>query len=102
MFGQALLEWVQFDAGGHRLTSSLVDYALPRATDMPPLVLEHTVAPSPFNPLWAKRVGEAGTDWLPAWDCECGPRRAGTSRYPSPRSSVSAERVWRTMLAAKW
>ena len=63
--GQALTERVVYDAEGQLLTGSLGDYAVPRATDMPPMRLDHTVTPSPFNPLGAKGVGEAGTNGCP-------------------------------------
>ena len=63
--GQALVERVQFDADGQLLSGSLGDYALPRAEDVPPLILDHTVTPTPFNPLGAKGVGEAGTNGCP-------------------------------------
>jgi carbon-monoxide dehydrogenase large subunit len=63
--GQALAEQVVFDASGQLLTGSLGDYAVPRASDMPPMVLGHTVTPTPFNPLGAKGVGEAGTNGCP-------------------------------------
>jgi carbon-monoxide dehydrogenase large subunit len=38
-----------------------MDYAMPRAGDIPEYVLGHTVTPSPVNPLGIKGVGEAGT-----------------------------------------
>jgi aerobic carbon-monoxide dehydrogenase large subunit len=63
--GQALAEQVVYDAEGQLLTGSLGDYAVPRAADMPPMLLDHTVTPSPFNPLGAKGVGEAGTNGCP-------------------------------------
>jgi aerobic carbon-monoxide dehydrogenase large subunit len=63
--GQALTERVVYDAEGQLLTGSLGDYAVPRAADMPPMHLGHTVTPSPFNPLGAKGVGEAGTNGCP-------------------------------------
>jgi carbon-monoxide dehydrogenase large subunit len=63
--GQALVERVRYDAEGQLLSGSLGDYALPRAEDMPPLILDHTVTPTPFNPLGAKGVGEAGTNGCP-------------------------------------
>ena len=47
------------------MTGSLGDYAIPRAGDIPPLVLGHTVTPTPLNPLGAKGVGEAGTNGCP-------------------------------------
>ena len=63
--GQALLEQVVFSPDGQLLTGSLLDYAIPRADDMPPLVLDHTVTPSPRNPLGVKGVGESGAIGAP-------------------------------------
>jgi carbon-monoxide dehydrogenase large subunit len=63
--GQAMVERVVYDDQGQMLTGSLGDYAVPRAGDMPPMLLDHTVTPSPLNPLGAKGVGEAGTNGLP-------------------------------------
>jgi len=63
--GQALVEQVSFDQAGQVLSGSLGDYALPRAGDLPPIELGHTETPSPFNPLGAKGVGEAGTNGCP-------------------------------------
>ena len=60
--GQALLEGVVYDETGQLLTGTLMDYAAPRADSMPPdLRIDHTVTPSPTNPLGAKGAGEAGT-----------------------------------------
>ena len=42
-------------------TSTLGDYALPRAADFPIFELDRTVTPTPRNPLGAKGIGEAGT-----------------------------------------
>jgi carbon-monoxide dehydrogenase large subunit len=63
--GQALAERITYDTQGQLLTGSLGDYAVPRAADMPPMLLDHTVTPSPHNPLGAKGVGEAGTNGFP-------------------------------------
>ncbi len=59
--GQALVEEVVYDRDGQPLTGSFMDYALPRAADFPRFELDHTVTPTPVNPLGAKGVGEAGT-----------------------------------------
>ena len=59
--GQALLEKVEFGPDGQPLTTSLLDYALPTAADLPDLELDRTVTPSPHNSLGAKGAGEAGT-----------------------------------------
>jgi len=64
--GEAFREHMLFDEDGQVLTGSLMDYAVPRASDMPPLVLGETVTPNPFNPLGVKGVGEAGTNGAPA------------------------------------
>ncbi|MGH8957848.1 MAG: xanthine dehydrogenase family protein molybdopterin-binding subunit, partial [Acidimicrobiia bacterium] len=58
--GQALYEGVQYSPEGQLLTSTLIDYAIPRATDAPPIISERLVHPAPSNPLGAKGTGEAG------------------------------------------
>ncbi len=64
-FGQVFLEQLVYDADGQLLTGSLMDYAVPRADDVPVPVLAKTVTPSPRNPLGAKGVGEAGCIGVP-------------------------------------
>lgn len=59
--GQALYEEVVYDENGQLITGSLMDYALPRAGDLPRLELARTETPTPVNPLGVKGVGEAGT-----------------------------------------
>ena len=59
--GQALFEDSIYDENGNCLTTSLVDYIIPTAGDLPFLDLTRTVTPSPVNPLGAKGIGEAGT-----------------------------------------
>jgi carbon-monoxide dehydrogenase large subunit len=63
--GEALREQMIFGAEGQVLTGSLMNYAIMRAGDMPPLILGETVTPNPFNPLGVKGVGEAGTNGAP-------------------------------------
>ena len=58
--GQALYEGVVYDEQGQLLTSTLVDYQMPRATDAPPLRHTRLVHPAPSNPLGVKGAGEAG------------------------------------------
>ena len=58
---QALWEDLVYDAQGQLATGSLMDYAIPRADDLPPFRAEATVTPTPFNPLGAKGIGEAAT-----------------------------------------
>jgi carbon-monoxide dehydrogenase large subunit len=58
---QSLLEEVVYSADGQLVTGTLMDYAVPRAEDLPFFVTDQTVTPSPFNPLGAKGIGEAAT-----------------------------------------
>jgi len=58
---QALTEHLVHDDDGQLLTGSLMDYAVPRAEDLPSFTTAETVTPTPFNPLGAKGIGEAAT-----------------------------------------
>ena len=59
--GQAMIEEVVYSEDGQLLTGSFMDYAIPRAIDLPRFELDATVTPTPVNPMGAKGVGEAGT-----------------------------------------
>jgi carbon-monoxide dehydrogenase large subunit len=60
--GQALMENTVYDSGnGQLVTGSFMDYAMPRAEDMPPLRDVLYDVPATTNPLGVKGVGEAGT-----------------------------------------
>jgi carbon-monoxide dehydrogenase large subunit len=60
--GQALMETIVYDSGsGQLVTGSFMDYAMPRADDMPPLRDALHNVPATTNPLGVKGVGEAGT-----------------------------------------
>ena len=59
--GQALWEGAVYSEDGQLLTGSMLDYALPKASNLPSFELDQTVTPSPVNPLGVKGVGEAGT-----------------------------------------
>src|SRR5207245_11777663 len=59
--GQALYEEVVYDENGQLLTGSLMNYALPRAADLPRLNLTRTETPTPVNPLGMQGIGDAGT-----------------------------------------
>ena len=64
--GGALLEEFVYDRQGQLLTGSLMDYALPRASDSPNVQLLHQQSPSPLNPLGVKGLGEGGAIAPPA------------------------------------
>ncbi len=58
--GSALTEELIHDAEGQLLTGSLMDYAIPRADDIPPIDFAHVEFPSALNELGIKGVGESG------------------------------------------
>ena len=57
---QALWEHGVYDKSGQLLTASLMEYAVPKADQLPAFELDRTVTPSPVNPLGVKGAGEAG------------------------------------------
>ncbi len=59
--GQALFERAVYDEDGQLISGEFMDYAIPKATQVPWIETEHTITPSPVNPLGVKGVGEAGT-----------------------------------------
>lgn len=59
--GQALTEHVGYDDEGQLLTASFMDYALPRAADIPNIGFTPEPVPSTANPMGMKGCGEAGT-----------------------------------------
>ena len=58
--GQALMELAIYDKDGQLLTGSYMDYAMPRAADVPSFSLADHPAPAKTNPLGVKGCGEAG------------------------------------------
>ena len=58
---QALYEEAVYDEDGNLTTSTLADYLVPAASDVPSITTGSTITPSPTNPLGVKGIGEAGT-----------------------------------------
>jgi carbon-monoxide dehydrogenase large subunit len=100
--GQALLESCVYDSNGQLVTASLMDYAMPRADDMPGFAVDHScVTPCTHNPLGVKGCGEAGAIGSPpalvnaVIDALSG---LGVTHIDMP---VSPHRVWSAIQAAK-
>jgi carbon-monoxide dehydrogenase large subunit len=64
-WGQVMMEDAVLDRDGHLLSGTLMDYAIPRADDVPHAEIGHAHTPSPNNPLGVKGIGEAGTIGIP-------------------------------------
>jgi aerobic carbon-monoxide dehydrogenase large subunit len=58
--GNAVLEWMGYDASGQPVTTTFADYLLPTASEMPHFETLYKESPSPHNPLGVKGVGEVG------------------------------------------
>ena len=58
--GNALYEWMGYDAGAQPLTTTFADYLLASATEVPKIEVHFLECPSPLNPLGVKGVGESG------------------------------------------
>ena len=94
-------EEIVYDATGQLVTGTLMDYALPRATDVPPLEVGHVVTPSPLNPLGVKGAGEGGTLPAPAAIANAvadALRPLGVAITEMP---LTRERLWRKVRAAR-
>jgi carbon-monoxide dehydrogenase large subunit len=64
--GQALREHIVYDRSGQLLTASFLDYAMPRASDLPAFHTTFIATPAPSNPLGVKGGSESGTIGAPA------------------------------------
>ncbi|MBX3644154.1 MAG: xanthine dehydrogenase family protein molybdopterin-binding subunit [Rubrivivax sp.] len=91
--GQAMLEGCTYDAEtGQLLTGSYMDYAMPRADDLPSFQLDHTVTPCTHNPLGVKGCGEAGAIGAPPAFINALTDALGVRDIAMP---ATTERVWR-------
>ena len=64
--GTALFEEMPFDAEGQPLATTLADYMLPGATEVPVLRIDHMETPSPYTSFGQKGIGEGGAIGPPA------------------------------------
>ena len=100
--GQGLYEELSYDPDtGQLVAGSFMDYAMPRAEDMPSFDVDSFEVPTKVNPLGAKGVGEAGTvGALPALMNAVADALSplGVTHIDMP---VTAERVWTAIQAAK-
>ncbi|MDT8344179.1 MAG: molybdopterin cofactor-binding domain-containing protein, partial [Thermohalobaculum sp.] len=100
--GQAMLEGCTYDEDGQLVSASYMDYAMPRAADLPNFVVDHSCAtPCTHNPLGVKGCGEAGAIGSPpalvnaVVDALAG---HGVTHIDMP---LSPRRVWEAIRAAK-
>ena len=93
--GQALLEHDRYDGQtGQPLSGSLMDYALPRADDLPSFALAKHPTSAPTNPMGMKGVGEVGVAGAPPSVISAVCDAIGIAHIDMPTTS---EKVWRAL-----
>ena len=98
--GQALLENCAYDANGQLVTASYMDYAMPRADDVPFYAVDHSAqTPCTHNPLGVKGCGEAGAIGSPpaVVNAVIDALQSGGHRVAHIDMPVSPARVWAAM-----
>jgi aerobic carbon-monoxide dehydrogenase large subunit len=100
--GQALLEHTVYDAGsGQLLSGSLMDYALPRADDLPPFDITLAELPTSANPLGVKGSGQAGCIAAPQTVINAVVDALSPLGIDHIDMPATPERVWRVIRAAQ-
>ena len=91
--GQAMMEACAYDVdSGQLITGSYMDYAMPRAMDLPNIQVSNTVTPCSHNPLGVKGCGEAGAIGSPPAYINALTDALGVVDLAMP---ATPERVWR-------
>jgi aerobic carbon-monoxide dehydrogenase large subunit len=100
--GQALTERCTYDANGQLLSGSFMDYALPRADEVPQVLSEFDESqPCAHNPLGAKGCGEAGSIGAPAAIVNAVLDALAPLGVTDLEMPLTPERVWRAIRDAK-
>jgi aerobic carbon-monoxide dehydrogenase large subunit len=95
--GQALSEGMVYSEAGQPLTGSLLDYAIPKAPDIPELILDTLETPSPTNPLGAKGIGSVSTVPPPAAVANAVLDALSSFGVRHLDTPLTGERIWRAM-----
>ncbi len=95
--GQTLLERIAYGEDGQLLTGTLMEYAIPRADDMPELVVDRTVTPSPLNPLGVKGVGEGSACVAPPAIVNAVVDALAPFGVRHVDMPLTAEKIWRAL-----
>jgi len=99
--GQALLERTVYDRSGQLVTGSFMDYALPRAEDVPCFELAFHSVPAKTNPLGVKGCGEAGITAAPTAVVNAVVDALASHGVTHLDMPLTPERVWRSLRAAR-
>jgi carbon-monoxide dehydrogenase large subunit len=99
--GQAMMERIVYDENGQLLTGSLMDYAIPRADDIPYIQVHSEHTPSPNNLLGTKGVGEAGCIGVPASLLNAARDALGLSVDEDIDFPLTSEKLWKFLMQKK-
>ena len=99
--GQAVMEHVVYNKDGQLLTGSFMDYALPRASDLPPFTTAFIATPAPSNPLGVKGGSESGTIGAPAAIGNAVVDALWSFGVRHVALPITAETVWRALERAR-
>jgi carbon-monoxide dehydrogenase large subunit len=99
--GQTLLERIAYGEDGQLLTGTFMEYAIPRADDMPELVVDRTVTPSPLNPLGVKGVGEGSACVAPPAIVNAVVDALSPFGVRHVDIPLTAEKIWRAIASAR-
>jgi carbon-monoxide dehydrogenase large subunit len=99
--GQALMEHIQYDESGQPITGSLLDYALPRAGDVPNMTVGDHPVPATTNPLGSKGCGEAGCAGSMSTVVNAVVDALSDLGIKHLDMPLTSERVWRAIQEAK-
>ncbi|SNT04146.1 carbon-monoxide dehydrogenase large subunit [Streptosporangium subroseum] len=97
---QALFEEAVYDSEGNMLTTTMADYLIPSASDLPDFTTDRTETPATSNPLGVKGVGEAGTIASTPAIVNAIVDALRPYGVHDVRMPCTPERVWRTVIAA--
>ena len=95
--GQALLEGCRYDSEGQLITASYMDYAMPRADDVPSFDVDYAPTDPPHNPLGVKGCGEAGAIGAPPAVINAITNALNVKHIDMP---ATPENVWRAAQSA--
>ncbi|MHB1835200.1 MAG: xanthine dehydrogenase family protein molybdopterin-binding subunit [Solirubrobacteraceae bacterium] len=92
--GECLTEEFVYDDAGQPTSASFLDYSLPTAAEIPPIVTGEVQTPSPLNPLGAKGAGEGGAVGTLAAVANAVADALGGEVVPPP---YTAEKLWHAL-----
>jgi aerobic carbon-monoxide dehydrogenase large subunit len=93
------MEQIVYDPNGQLITGSLMDYAVPRSTDVPHVIIDRIETVSTANVLGAKGVGEAGCIGVPATIVNAVVDALSVHGVNHLDMPLTSEKIWRALVS---